>query len=265
MKGKKSIDVKKMLTIVLCVVFIAITFVSFALLTTVRKVEVKFAVVDNTDASAVQAVVDKYVGTNIILIDKSEVKDSLSNFSYVEVLSVEKRFPNTLTVSVKERREIYSVEVGNDVCIVGENGHLLRTVAKSGFEPTREIIKLDIGGVSVTEKINGQVLKTDSDQLFNAVLSMAKSVNLANCIKEISIIKYQAEGELSDVEFVTYTGVKICVYKAEEMGVEKIQRAFEVYDSKVSDYEKASDTLYVSYNSETDKIEVAWSDRQIGD
>ncbi len=258
---KNNVNASKVSTILLIVAFVLITLVSFFLLTTVRKVEVNFATISKTDDTAIQKVVDKYVGKNITLVDIDELAESLSGFSCVEVVSVKKAFPNVITVSVKERREIYYLETDSEVLSIGEDGHLIEVYSKSEFEPSRDVIKLDVGKVNITDKTLGRVIKTDSDELMSSVFSMAKSINLTNCIKEISIVKFDAVGELSDVEFATYTGVKLCVQKAEEMGVEKIQRLFEVYDTKVSDYEKASDTLMAFYNSETGKIDVAWSDR----
>ncbi len=265
MKGKKHVDMKRVGTILLVALFVVIMMISFVLLTTVRKIEVKFAVLENVNADVVQARLNKYVGDNIILVNDDELKYSLADFSYVDVVSVDKVFPNIISVTIKERREIYSIETEEEVLIVNEEGYLLRTTTKTEHEQTRDMIKLNFGKLNVVEKNIGQVVKTDSDELFLSVLDMAKSVNLTNCIKEISIIKYDAKNELSDVEFETYTGVKICVQKAEEMGVEKVQRAFEVYDEKVSDYEKASDTLYAFYNLETERIDVTWSDRNVGE
>lgn len=265
MTVSKRFDAKKFIIILATVLFVLVTMFCFVLLTTVKRVEVHFAVGDNTDTLAVQSVVDKNVGKNLLTIDEEEIKTSLSGFSYVEVVSVEKKFPNVVKVMVKERREIYGVEFDDKVHVLGEDGHLLKTVSKNNFEFTRDVIKLDLGAVKIIEANVGQVLKTDSDELLTSVLDMTKSANLNNSIKEISVIKYAAAGELSDVEFVTYTGVKICVYKAEEMGVEKMSAAFNVYDTQVSDYEKATFTLYASYNFEKQRIEVTWSDRAVSE
>jgi hypothetical protein len=47
------------------------------------------------------------------------------------------------------------------------------------------------------------------------------------------------------------------------MGIEKISAAFNDYDTQVSDYEKATFTLYASYNLEKGRVEVTWSDRAV--
>lgn len=265
MKFGGKLSSKKLIVTLLSVVFALITIACFFVITTVAKIDVQFAITENVDTVAVKNILDKNIGRNILSVKESEIEDSLNTFSYVDVIKIEKQFPNVLKVSVKERREVYGVEEGDYVHVLNEEGILLKTVSKSEFEWKREIIKLNLGIVKITDKTFGQALSTDSEQLFSVTLDMAKSVNLADCIKEISIQKYDAPNELSDVEFLTYTGVKICVYKAEEYGTDKAKLGFDVYDKEVSDYEKASDTLYVGYNAEKGKLEVTWSDRSVKD
>ncbi len=257
--AEKGINVKKLIAILMTVLFVVALAVSFFVITTINKVNVHFSAGKNINCTEVQKTLDGNLGKSFFFINEQEVKDSLSVYPYTEVLSISKSFPNVIEVSIKERQEVYSIKVGEDVLIISETGHLLRIIPSASYQPSRDIINMNIDTIGVTQKELGKVIVTTSDQLFLTVLDMAKSVNLTDCIKEIFIDKYDAPNELSDVEFITYTGVRICVYKAEEKGVDKIRSAFDCYDKEITDYEKVSGTLMVGYDA-NNPTEVTWSD-----
>ena len=257
--AEKKINVKKLIAILMTVLFVVVLAASFFVITTINKVNVHFSSGKNIDCAEVQKTLDANLGKSFFFVNEQEVKDSLSIYPYAEVLSVSKSFPNVIEVSVKERQEVYSIKVGEEVLVISETGHLLKIVPAASYQPARDIIAMDIDTISITQKELGKVIGTTSDQLFLTVLEMAKNVNLTDCIKEIFIDKYDAPNELSDVEFITYTGVRICVYKAEEKGVDKIRSAFDCYDKEITDYEKVSGTLIVGYDADN-PTEATWSD-----
>lgn len=257
--AEKRINVKKLIAILMTIAFIGVLAASFFIITTIRKVNVYFSAGENLDCYEVQRTLDGNLGKSFFFLNEQDIKDSLSVYPYAEVLSVSKTFPNVVEVSIKERQEVYNIKVGDEVLVISETGHLLRILPATSYQPSRDVINMDIDTISVTQKELGKVIATTSDQLFLTVLEMAKSVNLTDCIKEIFIDKYDAPNELSDVEFITYTGVKICVYKAEEKGLEKIRSVFDRYDEEISDYEKVSGTLMVGYDA-NNPTEVTWSD-----
>ncbi len=250
---------KKISLILIVVAFILIAILSTVSLFYVRKAQVNFAVSEKTDSSEIQQLLDGYIGKNLLFLDTEEIVQALKGYHYLEVVRVDKKYPNVIEVSLKERREVYYFEQDGKVYITNEDGFVLNSYSGTVQNDNRQMIKLEVKGVNVLQATPGSVLKTDSEQLMTAVFEMAKSVNLTNCIKAIKVDK-PAPNELADVEFDTYTGVKIRILKAEESGVNKINQAFNVYDSEVSDYEKAFDKLLVSKNSQTGEIQVTWSD-----
>ena len=254
---------KRIVTISIATAFLLIVLFACVSLFSVRKAEVNFGVLEFTNTEEVQAVADGYLGENLMFLDKEEVKASFSSYNYLEVVSVEKKFPNVLRITLKERREIYTLENNGVYYVTNEDGFVL--AEKSAEEinsDNRNVIKLSLDGVNVTDMSVGSVIKTDNDELMKTVFEMAKSARLTDCIKQITVKKL-ASSEPADVEFTTYTGVTICVEKAETDGVEKIAAAFDVYDNKISDYEKAFDVLYVFRNSQTGQIQVTWSDKTV--
>lgn len=250
---------KKFVLISIAVAFFLIVLLSCMTLFSLRKIDTKFAVSEGFNTQEVQEVLDEFKGKNLMFLDVDDVKAQLEQFHYIETVSIEKDYPNVLKIDLKERREVYCLTVDESSYLTDEDGFVLTTVDMSSVESRRDLIKINLTGVSVTDIKVGAIIATDSLELMTAMFDMAKAANLTDCIKEINVIKH-AVNELGDVELLTHTGVIICVQKPEIEGVNKITAAFKVYDEQVSDYEKAFNKLFVSKNVESGEIQVTWSD-----
>ena len=234
--------------------------VSFAGLFLIKKVDVSFAVSDDTDVGELQGELDKFLNKNIIFLDVQEVYDALDGFYYMEIASVKKEFPNVITVEVVERREVYYLDYGTNYLVTTADGFILRSISKNSvLEENRDKIILMLDGISVLDATIGKTLKTDNDELLSTVFKMAKSVNLTDCIKNIKV--FSLGSELSDVTFGTYTGVDIVVEKAEISGVDKVIAGFKAYNEEASDYEKMFKTIMV-FKDNQGIIQVDWTDKK---
>ena len=251
---------KKVVVISIAIAFLLIAILSCFALFSVSKVEIAFATGKNTDAHKIQEELDEYKGKNLLFLDVEDVEKTLKQNPYLEVVSVEKDYPNVIKVSIKERREVYYLKHDGMAYILDGEGYVLKSVVPELLEGEREKIELcfetELGynNVQVQDLTIGRKIKTDNDALLFTAFDMANNVNLTDCIKAITI-----DCNLKNVIATTYTGVKVCVTKAEDEGVQKIIEAFEYYDTVVTDYDKAFDTLIVTKNRESGKIELAWS------
>lgn len=252
---------KRLAVILIAVAFSIVVLFSCIGLFSLKKVQVTYAVGENTDTIAVQKALDSYIGKNLLFLDSEDVVNTLSDFHYMEITSIEKDYPNVLKLSVKERREVYDVIVGDTVYVTTENGFVLNSYSLSemGQVHSRDKISLSFEGVNITDGAFGKTLITDSDDLVNMVFNMASSVNLTDCIKSITLKKAT---EVATAEFYTYTGVKIIVREILDDGVEKIITAFNKYDEGASDYEKTFKTIEVVKITQTGEIQAQWSDYQ---
>ena len=250
---------KRLVLVSIIVAFFLIVLLSCMTLFSVRQAKVNFAVSEEFNTEEVQEILDGYKGKNLMFIKIDEIRAELEKYHYLEVVSIEKDYPNVLNVSLKERREVYCFQNGEQTYVTNEDGFVLSSVQADYADKNRNVISVKLSGVQITEIKEGSVVSTDSPELMTSVFDMAKAANLADCIKQINVIR-QAINEPGDVEFITYSGVTICVQKAEIDGVEKIQTAFKVYDEKINDYEKAFDKLFVFRNAESGEIQVTWSD-----
>ena len=234
---------KKILVILISIAFAFIVLFSCASLLSIKKVEVNFALA-SSDVQNVQKILDKNLDKNLLFLDEKEVEDLFKSEPYLEVVSVDKKYPNVLSVNVKERREVYKIDTGLKSYVLDESGVVLNDtgIAKQGGE----IIDLSFIAFKNNPNLNtkievvsaklGEKLKTTNDQVFNRTLSIAKSVGLFDCIKKIEI-EY-CSGEEFDVGFETKTGVKLHVVDLLDDGERKGQVCFDVYNQIATDYQK---------------------------
>lgn len=247
---------KNIIVMTIAIAFILITIIACLAMFSIKKAEVNFAVDKDTDSEQIQVVVDEFLGKNLIFFNTNDVALALKDFNYLEVISVEKQFPNVLKISVKERREVYYLEHEGQTYLTNEDGFVLDVLDDASSIDKTKMIKLDLVNVNVTDLTLGKTMTTDCPVLMQTVFDMAKSANLTDCIKSMSVENMGAN-EPSDVHIYTHTGVKISILKVEERGEEKIDAALTAYDQYISDYEKGFDSLLVV--DVGGNIKVTWS------
>ncbi len=247
-------NTKRITVILISVAFGLVVLFSCIGLLAIKKIDVNYAVSANTkDTDAVQKTLDNFLGKNLLFLDVDEVVESIGNKPYLEVVSIEKKFPNVLQMNVKERKETYRIVENGTTYILDENGVVLNNTGE--LKQGTDIIDLAFIAfennpdsnlkIKITSAVLGQKLKTSNDKVVYETIKVAKQVGLADCIEKISI-EDCTNGY--DVYFETCTGVKICVVDVMEDGVRKALTAFNVYDTVASDYQKrfgAIQSLYV--------------------
>lgn len=251
---------KKIAVILIAIAFVSVVIFSCFGIFSLKKVDVKFSVCAGTDTLEVQQTLDKFIGKNLLFLDVTEVVSSIKDKQYMEVLSVKKQFPNVLSMEIRERREVYYVGVNDKVYVANEDGFVLNSFNATDLNGARrDKIELNLSGLTIEKTEIGDYLKTSDDNLLKDVFEMAKSVNLTDCIKSISV---KTDIEIKDVVFSTYTGVQIVVKEANVDGVAKVIEAFSAYDKNANDYEKTFKTILVFKEAEElgGQIRVDWVD-----
>lgn len=230
-------NTKRIVLILIAVAFLLIAVFSLVGLFSVKKVEVDFSVSDDRDIEEIQELLNRYNGKNLMFLKSESVKETLKDYHYLEVLSVDKDYPNVLKVSIKERREIYTFEHGEKVYVTDENGFVLSD--SYSYHPLDKKIKLTFGqGVNVLDVVPGNIIKTENDAILTSVFNIVKNVNLTDCIESVEIMKPFLTDTDYDVVFKAFTGVEIHIEGVLDRGEQKIINAFKVYDEKLSDYQK---------------------------
>ena len=122
---------KKVSTILIAVVFMISVIVACIGLFSVKKVHVDFTVSASADIERVQNKLNKFLGVNLLVFNEQEVSLALKDEPYYEVLSVEKSYPNILSVSLKERVEVYYLEFQGEFFIMNEDGFVVNKVSEN--------------------------------------------------------------------------------------------------------------------------------------
>jgi hypothetical protein len=228
---------KKLAVILIAVVFAIVVLASSIAMFSVKEINVSYAVGGETETSAVQEKLEEYKGKNLMFVKVEEVAKTLNDFYYLEVVSVEKDFPNAINVTIKERREVYDIVSDGTVYVTTDNGFVVDSYADgTGKTSNREKIRIELDGITITDGGLGKRIATNDDEFLSKVFEMAKSVNLINCIETIKLEKGVVN---QDAAFYTYTGVKILITDVLEygLGVERIQKAFDSYDNVATDFQ----------------------------
>ena len=248
-------NTKRITVILIAIAFTLVVLFSCVGLLAIKKVEVDYAVsAQRNDTDNVQKTLDGYLGKNLLFLNLNEVKDSISNQAYMEITSMEKKYPNVLAISIVERKETYRLQNDGKTYILNENGYVLNDTG----ELVQGLNVIDLEFISFrnapnsTLKINvesavvGQKLETTNDEVVYKTLDIAKQVGLADCISKIYI--EDCTGNEYDVSFETHTGAKIYVVDVMQDGARKVLTAFSVYDTIATDYQKRFgliESLYV--------------------
>ena len=223
------------LSFVFAVIMIAVGF--FAL--TVNDISVDFTMCDSDDTQVlkVKEELKVFEGRNLLFVDKEDVVSVIEKDPYLECISVEKKFPGTVNIVVVERREAYITTFGEKTYLLDQTGFVLSEYVGDG---RRDLITLNFIGVTVQSVNVGEYISTDLDQNLRTSFEIAKSVNLTDCIKVMTVENKVIQ---TDVIFDTYTNVKIRIVDCGVKGIEKAQKAFNVYDTEEKDYIKSFNEL----------------------
>lgn len=253
--------VRKVLVISLAVVFMLTVLLSCVFIFSIKKIDAKFNVATGDGVAEIQNDLNKYVGDNLLFLDVEDVYDTLGKNPYYEIVKVEKNYPNVLTVEFTERLETYCLEYNGSIFVLDKEGFVLKSQPVSEFEGVgNDRIMLELDSFAIRSLSVGSRISTDDNETLFTVFEMAMSARLTDCINKIKVRSFSID---RTAWFYIDTGVTIQIPKVFERGVDKILRAFEVYDN-ADDYFKSFDTLYVTINQNTGEIQVD-STGEIGD
>ena len=239
-----------LMSIIFVTIFVLCAFFTFS----IKEINVKFDITKKGEEYAVDAQTDadEYLNKNLLFFDTGKIKTTLEKYSYFDIISVTKVFPNKIEVCVKERQEGYFVKANDSYYILDVNGFCLKEV-DANYEDKEALIELF--GVKFDNIEVGKTVEVEKIDLFNKALDMSKAVNLTNCVKAMTI---DSRKDSEAVLFETHTEVGILVYDIMDDGVAKVQEAFLEYDD-MTDYEKSYYWLLSYKLEETNKVKVIWT------
>jgi len=250
---------KKLVIWIFSILFVVIVLISTVFAFTLNKIDTEYTLIGDDDSKSIEIdeKLNSFLGKNLLFLNKKDIQTKINENPYTECLSVEKNFPDTITVKVRERRDVYLIEFDSEYYKTDENAFVLSSYSGS---VTRNLIEFIFEGVTTSKPIPGQVLSLVGYQdILSSALKVAKSINLTDCVKKIKLIKTFSEPLLSfDLELYTYTGTTIIVKKFNDDGEKKAADAFAAYNSETSEYKK-SFYYFEAYKTDGGEIKVIWT------
>lgn len=232
---------KRTAIILASVLFVSIIVISLFLISTVRNVTVEYTCATSKteqEIIAAKSKLEQYVGKNVFSIDEKEVEKFLADNPYVEVVSVKRKLPFGLTVSVKERNEAFCVLDGGiyytftSDCFVLAAGD--KNVARGDGLPH---VLID-GDVSIG---NGFTVNTFADtqeiMLATAVKIIQSFTDVRNEILSVTIDRYNEESDSvqhnlwNRIIVKTGEGATFTIYEADKLADKKLMLLNHVYSS----------------------------------
>lgn len=246
---------RKICAILIAVAFVVSALFSFVLLSRIQRVEVEYTVSAETDTSRLQNSLDSLKGNLLWVTSDEDAEAIIKDYPYFYFSKkAEKVFPNTIRLTVCERREVYRLIANDKVYLLNEEGILL-SIEEERAE-SRELITLKFDGIDIKSETLGKRLVTDDEELFDVFLKTAEAVELTDNIKSVTVL---SKTERRDFLIETYTGVTIEIPDADDCGMEKTLAAFSAYNESTEDYYKAFCTITV-VKTQSGEIDVQWTE-----
>ncbi len=224
---------KSILTAFIVVAFVAIAVFSVFSVFVIKEVTPSFTVTTNckSQTDEIEEKLNSYKGQSLLFLNLEEVKNDLSVNPYLEIVSVEKSYPNSLIVEVEERIERYVVKYDGASYAIDGNGFVL---AKNDFYTQNlPLLEVTIGSTPTVSKPLS-IIESER-QLFSVALTTVYNPNYTNNIEKIQVVKGL---EVSDIVLSTTTGVTIEIWNAQSKGEEKLTLGFTTYDQLLTDRDK---------------------------
>ena len=241
----------KKIVIMIAITFLIAVVVAFMMVFSVGKVKTEFFVYGDSSAGKIQEEFDAFKGKNMLFFNEQAILDVGASYPYYEISEVKKEFPNVVSVKVVKRTERLRVYSGNDVFVIDGDGCILNDTGKTEIETNVSDVIFD--GIEITSGAVGKTIKTSDDGLFYSLLDVVNEISLNDIVKDVKVV---LATEKKDLEFTTFTGVKISVLNAEDMGKEKINKAFELFDA-LDDYEKTCSEIQ-AYATVDGNVRAVW-------
>ncbi len=259
---------KLFITVFISVVFSLIVIISTFTLFTVKNVNVDVVLYNqkNETVNEVNHVLSKLEGKNISFVKKEDVKNLLKDYTYFEVVNVEKKYPDKLLVSLKERVAKFYCEYESTYYVISSDGFVLES--SDDVSVTESLVGINISGKSgnlfeiakpsVGKYFNGinesEEKLSLSSKITKEIFSITQSVNILDCLSEIDVFNAYT---VNQVDFKTKTSVVIQVFDVFNDGENKVNDALSAYN-KSDDFAKADNYITLGEKDINGKYTIIW-------
>ncbi len=247
-----KIKLLKILSVILCVcVVIALFFAT----TRVSDITVQVAVSETVQAERVDQALNKYLGKNIIALNKtSMIKTLAAEYPSVKVTGIVKKFPNQVIVQVRERKVLFAVKTTEGYDFIDEEGVFLgRNAESDAFGGFTGAVYAEL---PVATNVPGSVYVSQNGYT-EIRQTLVTAYTLGFDGKELSALLRNVVVEEQTLKINTKSGAVLQMDSCAQRTAEKAQYLFSAFVAG-SDAQKLSGKFLVFENKDG-KIEVQWT------
>lgn len=233
---------KKLIAFLIVLIFLTVLIVLNSTLFTLQKISINWLTTkcemekykDYTVADNISK------GESIFLVNKKEITSKLEKkYPYLQVVSIETKFPNKIVIHSAERESVFAVKLSdNKFAVVDEKGKVL-TLSNSGIFAESDLgakpIQVILNSMSVSEDdfIVGEDIKNDGmiTILKQVALSLRESNYTPTTSKGIFLnLEINSMGEDYELYFKTRNGMYLRLKNAKTYTTDMCLLALERYN-----------------------------------
>lgn len=228
---------RKMVVLIIGIVFVAALVICVGRIFAVKNININLITYEDEDGrnesyNKAKESLGKYKGESLLFLNEDDVVKSIAGSNYV-VTSCEKKYPCTLTVTIKERLEVFAVSVGGIFAMYDNDGVYLRsdTVNANDLDGTENVL---LNRIVVEQFPEIAVIAASFKENFGGLRSIVKSIDLDS--------RPGIEGYSDKLIFNMRCGLTVQIVDYKNDCDEKIAAAFKYFCS-LSDRQKLSGTV----------------------
>ncbi len=191
-KEKKKINKKSRVIKYLCIIFLIIIAILIFFMSPIFNIE-EIRVFGNSKITTTECInLSKLeIGQNIYKLNKSQIKKNLRQNAYIDKISITRKLPNIIEITVQERTATFMLELeNNEYAYINNQGYILE-------KNSNKIEVITITGFSTNiENINvGNRLSEDDLNKLETVLKIVDTAQSNNIIGYITKIDIEDKNE----------------------------------------------------------------------
>lgn len=251
------------MTSVAFVLLLAVVAAGLNVIFTVSYIEASFSTFSaqgEEEAKTLKTELDGFVGDSMTFLDLGDVEETVKKYPSFRVESVKKKFPKTVQVVVKERRELFAYRTEAGYMMIDAEGNFLRiseeNVSRTGGE------NVSLKNFTLTAEVGERAEGKYFDALLSAFSGFGSCLDdpRAN-IGEVQVVHNSDSNPLlNSFEIEMREGVVIEMANPLSNAEEKAKRAIEIYNS-LGDVAKMYGCITVT-ESQTGEINAVYFERR---
>ena len=243
---------KKIVIVYAIAVFLIVFLITVNTVCSITQFEVYYtvgsALMEESAENVQKTLEEKYLRKSYLFFDESKVREVVSEESggYLEVMSVEKIFPNRITVHVRERYETFAFEKDGKFYVIGDDGSILSISDENKNNIAG--INIEIHGISfgADQQVGDKFTVAAGDEAaYQALNVFLGELNSRGMRGNITRIDYQTVGGRYSYFYVhTTEGVQFWIVTPEEDTQRKVSQVLGLYAS-LTDAQRLDGYIYV--------------------